>query len=71
VSQLFSFVTIIVIDVVIEVIQSLMIAGVKLLTSRPNETIEIEKSRNLCNEKVKVDISYMFRVSQYTIFDRQ
>jgi hypothetical protein len=48
-----------------------MIAGVKLLTSRPNETIEIEKSRNLCNEKVKVDISYMFRVSQYTIFDRQ
>lgn len=70
-SQLFSFVTIIVIDVVIEVIQSLMIAGVKLLTSRPNETIEIEKSRNLCNEKVKVDISYMFRVSQYTIFDRQ
>jgi len=71
VSQLFSFVTIIVIDVVIEVIQSLMIAGVKLLTSRPNETIEIEKSRNLCNEKVKVDISYMVRVSQYTIFDRQ
>jgi len=71
VSQPFSFVTIIVIDVVIEVIQSLMIAGVKLLTSRPNETIEIEKSRNLCNEKVKVDISYMFRVSQYTIFDRQ